>query len=71
MLFSSNYAAVLEPGLGCLGEGFPLSIRLLREIHAALLSRGRGSDRGRAPSAVPVRRGDVQLSTARYARSAT
>src|SRR6185369_2745403 len=39
----SNYVAALEHGLGRLRDGFPLSNRLLREIHALLLSRGRGS----------------------------
>src|SRR5437764_5097236 len=39
----SNYVAALEHGLGRLRGGFPLSNRLLREIHAVLLSRGRGS----------------------------
>lgn len=39
----SNYVAALEHGLARLGEGLPLSNRLFREIHAVLLSRGRGS----------------------------
>ena len=39
----SNYVAALEHGLARLREGFPLSNRLIREIHAVLLSRGRGS----------------------------
>ena len=39
----SNYVAALEHGLARIREGFPLSNRLLREIHAVLLSRGRGS----------------------------
>jgi Fic family protein len=43
----SNYVAALDHGLGRLREGFPLSNRLLREIHGVLLSRGRGS--GKAP----------------------
>ena len=41
----SNYVAALEHGLTRLTEGFPLSLRLIRDIHAVLLSRGRGSDR--------------------------
>ena len=40
----SNYVAALEHGLSRLREGFPLSNRLIREVHAVLLSRGRGSD---------------------------
>lgn len=41
----SNYVAALEHGLERLKEGFPLSNRLIREVHAKLLSRGRGSDK--------------------------
>lgn len=41
----SNYVAALEHGLARLREGFPLSNRLLREMHAALLARGRGADK--------------------------
>ncbi len=39
----SNYVAALEHGVHRLAEGFPLCNRLLREMHAKLLSRGRGS----------------------------
>lgn len=39
----SNYVAALEHGLKRLHGGFPLSNRLVREIHAVLLSHGRGS----------------------------
>jgi Fic family protein len=39
----SNYVAAVEHGLKRLREGFPLSNRLVREIHGVLLSRGRGS----------------------------
>jgi len=41
----SNYVAALDHGLRRLGEGFPLSLRLLREMHGVLLSKGRESDR--------------------------
>jgi Fic family protein len=41
----SNYVAALEHGLARLAEGFPLSNRLIREIHARLLSRGRGAEK--------------------------
>jgi Fic family protein len=41
----SNYVAAMEHGLERLRGGFPLSNRLLREIHGILLSHGRGSDR--------------------------
>ncbi len=41
----SNYVAALEHGLCRLDEGFPLSVRLFKEIHAILLSGGRGSSK--------------------------
>jgi Fic family protein len=41
----SNYIAALERGVARLQEGFPLSNRVLREMHGALMSRGRGSDK--------------------------
>lgn len=41
----SNYVAALEHGLRRIRDGFPLSNRLLREIHTILLSKGRGSDK--------------------------
>lgn len=41
----SNYVAALEHGIKRLREGFPLSNRLIREMHERLLSRGRGSER--------------------------
>ena len=39
----SQYVAALRHGLRRLEDGFPLSLRLLREIHSVLLSHGRGS----------------------------
>jgi len=39
----SNYVAALDHGLLRLREGFPLSNRLIREIHGVLLARGHGS----------------------------
>lgn len=41
----SNYVAALEHGMTRLREGFPLCNRLLREMHACLMSRGRGSEK--------------------------
>lgn len=41
----SNYVAALEHGLARIREGLPLSNRLIREVHAILLSRGRGQSR--------------------------
>jgi Fic family protein len=39
----SNYVAALNHGLKRMRGGFPLSLRLIREIHEVLLSKGRGS----------------------------
>jgi Fic family protein len=41
----SNYVAALKHGMSRLHDGFPLSLRLLREIHQVLLSGGRGADK--------------------------
>jgi len=40
----SNYVAALDLGLRLLEEGLPLSLRLFREIHGVLLTKGRGSN---------------------------
>ena len=40
----SNHVAALEHGLRRLRAGFPLSNRLIREVHEALMRRGRGSN---------------------------
>jgi len=39
----SDYVAALSHGIERLRKGFPLSLRLLREIHGVLLRSGRGS----------------------------
>lgn len=41
----SNYVAAMTHGLKRLREGFPLSLRLMREIHGILLVKGRGADK--------------------------
>lgn len=41
----SNYVAALDHGLRRIRDGFPLSLRLIREIHQRLLAGGRGSDK--------------------------
>ena len=41
----SNYVRALDHGLRLLEEGLPLSLRLFKEIHGVLLSKGRGSDK--------------------------
>ncbi len=40
----SNYVAALEHGMARLRGGFPISNRLLREVHEKLLASGRGAD---------------------------
>jgi Fic family protein len=39
----SNYVAAVTHGLRLLEHGLPLSLRLLHEVHAVLLAKGRGS----------------------------
>ena len=41
----SNYVAAMHHGLRRLRKGFPLSLRLIREMHAILLRGGRGSNK--------------------------
>lgn len=41
----SSYVAALEHGLQRVKEGFPVSLRLIREMHEILLSKGRGSNK--------------------------
>ena len=38
----SNYVAALDHGLRLIAEGLPLSMRLFRQIHGVLMSKGRG-----------------------------
>ena len=39
----SNYIAALQHGLARMRDGFPMSLRLIREIHGVLLRQGRGA----------------------------
>lgn len=41
----SNYVAAMSHGLARMRAGFPLSLRLIREIHEILLAHGRGSEK--------------------------
>ncbi len=41
----SNYIAALNHGLARMREGFPLSVRLIREMHKILLRGGRGANK--------------------------
>jgi Fic family protein len=41
----SNYVAAMQHGLRRIAGGFPLSLRLIREIHTILLRGGRGANR--------------------------
>ncbi|MGZ5555103.1 MAG: Fic family protein, partial [Candidatus Aminicenantales bacterium] len=41
----SSYVAAVNHGLKRLGEDFPLSNRLIRELHGILLSKGRGREK--------------------------
>jgi len=40
----SNYVAALNHGLSRLTDGFPLSLRLIKEIHGVMLTKGRGNN---------------------------
>ncbi len=40
----SNYVAAMNHGLKRLNEGFPLSLRLIKEMHSILLCKGRGAN---------------------------
>jgi hypothetical protein len=51
----SSYVAALEHGVARLKGGFPLSNRLIREIHEKLLPRGRGSEKAMLTSFRPRR----------------
>jgi Fic family protein len=41
----SNYVVAMDHGLRRLADGFPLSLRLLKEIHQKLMLHGRGSNK--------------------------
>lgn len=41
----SSYVAAMEHGLERIRAGFPISLRLIRELHDILLSKGRGSSK--------------------------
>ncbi len=41
----SNYVAAMNHGLSRLRGGFPISLRLIREIHEVLMSKGPGSNK--------------------------
>jgi Fic family protein len=41
----SNYVAAMDHGLKLIRGGLPLSVRLIKEVHSVLLSKGRGSDK--------------------------
>ncbi len=41
----SSYVAAMEHGLKRIRGGFPLALRLIREIHQILLAKGRGSNK--------------------------
>ncbi|MEP6834442.1 MAG: Fic family protein [Gemmatimonas sp.] len=41
----ANYSVAMQHGLSRIKEGFPLSLRLIKEIHATLVTGTRGSDK--------------------------
>jgi len=42
---TSNYVAAINHGVRRMAEGFPISLRLIREVHAKLMAGTRGGDR--------------------------
>ncbi len=63
----SNYVAALEHGLKRLrADNFPLSLRLIREMHAVLMRSGRGADK----AAGEFRRSQVWIGGRTPARAA-
>lgn len=40
----SNYVAALNEGIKLMRDGLPISVRLIKNVHAKLLASGRGSD---------------------------
>jgi Fic family protein len=42
---TSNYISAMTHGLARMKGGFPLSLRLIREVHGLLLEQGRGAER--------------------------
>lgn len=64
---TANYIAALNLGLSRMQEGLPLSLRILKEAHGALLQGVRGSDTGRGEfRRVQNWLGGSGLGTARY-----
>ena len=61
----SRYVAALEHGLKRLGGGFPLSLRLLREVHKVLLVGGTGGGRGAKLTPGEFRRSQVWIGGTR------
>src|SRR5437773_3386454 len=45
VLEASNYVSAFAHGLDRLKQGIPISLRLLKEMHAILLAKGRGSEK--------------------------
>ncbi len=42
---ASNYVSAVYRGVEMIAEGLPVSVRMLKEVHAVLMRGGRGSDR--------------------------
>ena len=61
----SRYVAALEHGLKRLRGGFPLSLRLLREVHKVLLVGGTGGGRGAKLTPGEFRRSQVWIGGTR------
>ena len=66
----SRYVGALEHGLARLRGGFPLSLRLLREVHKVLLGGGTGGRRGAKLTPGEFRRSQVWIGGTRLGNAA-
>ncbi len=66
----SRYVGALEHGLARLRGGFPLSLRLLREVHKVLLGGGTGGGRGARLTPGEFRRSQVWIGGTRPGNAA-
>jgi Fic family protein len=55
----SYYVAAMQHGLRRIKGGFPLSLRLIREIHAILLRGGRGANKTQGAQSTPLKPGNM------------
>jgi Fic family protein len=57
----SNYVTAMQHGLRRIAGGFPLSLRLIREIRAILLRGGRGANKTHRANSAGRKTGSAEL----------